>query len=624
MAGVYQQQVTGPSVVPLAAQPGPDDAGVFGQGLAQLGQAAEAMAQDNRRTKQQVSQIDFETAKLAQERQRAATYDLSMGAFGELQVKTAALRQQQWDSLPGGKAGFASQYGQTVQEQAAQFLQGISDEHVRGQMTHMVNSWAVQERIGALHNETQAFAKFQGEAVQSALNLQANNVLINPDAQNYLQAVETWNTYAKGRFSDQAMQEHVRKTGEHQLTAALLDGLLNSGDSQSVIKLVKSGQFNEILTPDQMDQYIDNAEHVERRAAADAKTQLTLVQHAAREDYRSLKVDIENGATVPQSRITQVMESMKAAALPESELKEAAYLGRDNQNQNQIRNLATQVLDTRVLQLRAEQSANRISDDDRAWLDSAEKALTKRAEHDGLKLGPLLRGTTDQQFQAVQQLARLPLDERFRVAKAAGDERAAVVANLAPETQARALQGIELLKARRNDFMPPKSPTTSPEAALDAQAKAVLGNLTGDVGGHYAQVRDTALAVMAGFRAHSGWDAKQYESALQIVYGQNRRADGTVQGGIGTIRGRKVELPPHWSEAEWDKAYSRNPFTGAVNAMGDAISHGDIKANYTPRHIATQPDGTEEYWMMDASGKQLLQKHDGKLVPYLLRVPVRP
>lgn len=624
MAGIYQQQVTGPSVVPLTGPVAPNDASVFGQGLAQLGQAMEGSADLMRQTRQKVDQIEFETAKLEQERKRAAAYDLFMGAYADFQVGLEQERAKVWEALPEGKQGFSRQFGEIVKQRTTAFLDGIPDPEVRGRVVHMVNAYSAQEQMQAIHAETAAFAKFQGQAGEAWTNKTANTILNNPTAENYLRAVRETHTYAEGRFSDVAQRSAFTRISEQSMTSALLDGMLNQGNWDGVRKLIGSGQFNEILTPDQMDQYSDKAGYAERSAAHAAEAQVAQVQHDAREAYKSMKVDIDNGANVPQSQITAMIGRMKAAGLPESEIKEAGYLGRDALNQQQILGLSTSVLDGKVQQLRSKQNEGQISPDEKAWLDSADKALDKRAKDSGTKLGPMLLGTEDQQFQAVRQLSQMPLDERFRVARAAGNEKAAVVAGLAPEIQARAIQGQSLIAARRDDFMPPKPPTGSSADVLDTQTKAIMGNLVGDAGGNYGNIRDTALAVMAGFRAHSGWDAKQYEQALQIVYGQNRRGDGTVQGGIGTIRGRKVELPQHWSEAEWDKAYSRNPFSGAVNAMGDAISHGDIKANYTPRHIGTLPDGTEEYWMLDAGGKQLLTRQGKTFAPYVLRVPARP
>lgn len=624
MSGIYQQQVTGPTVTPLSAPVAPDDASVFGAGLAQLGQTMGQNADLARQTQDKIGQIDFETAKLEQEHKRAAAYDLSMGAYADFQVGLEQERAKVWDALPEGKQGFAQAFGSLVKERTAAFLDGIPDPEVRGRIVHMVDAYSAQERMAAIHAETQAFAKFQGAAGEAWTNKTANTILTNPTADNYLRAMRETHTYADARFPDEAQKAAFTRISERSMTSALFDGMLNQGDWGGVRKLIESGQFYEILTPDQINHYTDQAGYAERSAARAAEAQIAQAQHDAREAYKSMKVDIDNGTNVPQSQITAVIERMKATGLPESEIKEASYLGRDALNQQQILGLATPVLDAKVQQLKARQNAGKITTDEKAWLDSADKALDKRAQDSGVKLGPLLRGTVEQQFQAVSQLAQMPLDERFRTARAAGDEKAAVIAGLAPETQARAIQGQALIAARRDDFMPPRGTNTSSLAVLDAHTKDIMGNLVGDAGANYAHVRDAALAVMAGFRAHTGWDEKQFEQALQIVYGQNRRADGTVQGGIGTIRGRKVELPKYWSEAEWDKAYSRNPFAGAVNAMGDAISHSDIKANYTPRHIGTLPDGSEEYWMLDAGGKQLLTRQGKTFTPYVLRVPARP
>lgn len=623
MSEIYQQQVRGPTVTPLTDAVGPNDASIFGQGLAQLGQTMESNADLARRTKQQVDQIAFETNKLEQERHRAAAYDLSMGAYADFQVGLEQDRAKVWDALPEGKQGFARQFGNVVKERTKGFLDGIPDPEVRGRIVHMVDAYSAQEQMQAIHAETGAFAKFQGQAGEAWTNQTANTVMLKPTADNYLRAVREAHTYADGRFSDVAMRDAFTRITERKVSSALFDGMLNQGDWAGVRKLIESGQFNSILSPDEMDQYSDKAGYAERGAARAAETQVAQAQHDAREAYKSIKVDVDNGGTVPQSSIIGVIEKMKAVGLPQSEIKEAGYLGRDALNQQQIRGLATPVLDAKMQQLRNQQNAGKISDDEKAWLDSADKALDRRAKEGGAKLGPLLRGTTDQQFQAVMQLSQMPLDERFRVARAAGDEKAAVIAGLAPETQVRALQGQALIAARRDDFMPPRGTNTSSIDVLDGQTKQIMGNLVGDSGANYAHIRDSALAVMAGFRAHAGWDAGQFENAVQIVYGRNRRADGTPQGGIGTIRGRKVELPQHWSEAEWDKAYSRNPFSGAINAMGDAISHSDIKANYTPRHMGTLPDGTEEYWMLDAGGKQLLTRQGKTFAPYVLRVPAR-
>jgi hypothetical protein len=623
MAGGYQRVADGPNVVPLSDAVGPDSASTFGQGLAQIGQVLQQNQEDNFRTQRQVNELQFATQKAIQEKQRTAQYNVGMGAYADLQIGLSKDLGDLYASLPEGKIGYGAEAQKLIHDRTSAFLETIPDEEVRERFTHMVTDLQVHQTVGAQGQEEAAFAKFQGDAAKHWLDSTGNGLIAAPTADGYHTALTDLETYAKSSFKDKAVGQHFVQVGKSTLTGNLLDGMSQAGDWQGMRKLLDSGVFKDILTPQQTDAYLNLAGQGENIAQREAALATATAQKNARDALKSIKVDIDNGTNVPQSTISQAISGAKAAGLPESELKEAAYLGRDGMQAQQIRGLTTPVLDGQVMQLRQKQAMGKLTDDDAAWLARGEKEIDARSKDEGLKLAPLLKGDVPSQMQGMATLAGLPVDERFRAARAAGHEQAAIVAGLPEASRLTAVQGASFRQARPADFLPAKTPQLhDPRAAADQSFRAVLGDLVDDAGSNYAHLRETALDINAG--ANQGWNEHGFQQAIQLVYGARKRSDGATVGGIATIQGHQVELPAHWTSSDFDQRYARNTFDGAVYANGNPAKPEDVRAHFRPQHIGTNDDGTENYLLIGADHRPLLRKGDKGAEPYVLAVSAYP
>ncbi|WP_343609367.1 hypothetical protein [Novosphingobium sp.] len=602
---------------------GPDDASIFGQGLTQLGQALQQTQEEDYRTRRQVGEINFSTQKVIQEKQRTAQYNVGMGAYADLQISMSKDLDDLYKSLPEGKIGYGAQAQKLIHDRTGTFLDTIKDDQVRERFAHMVNDYTVRQTLGANAQEEAAFTKFQGDAGQHWLNSTGNGLIASPTSDGYHMAIADLETYAKSSFSDEAVRQHFVRIGTNQLTGNLLDGMSQAGNWQGMRKLLGDGVFKDILTPQQTEGYLNLAGQGENIAQREAALATATAQKNARDVLKSIKVDIDNGTSVPHTTIAHAITAAKAAGLPESELKEAGYLGRDSMQAQQIRGLATPVLDGQVMQLRQKQAMGKLTDDDAAWLTRGEQEIDKRSKDAGLKLAPLLKGDVASQMQGMATLASLPVDERFRVARAAGHEQAAIIAGLPEASRLTAVQGASIRQARPTDFLPPKSPDVhDPHKRADEIFRSVLGDLVDDVGSNYAQIRELSLDFNAG--SNNKWDEAGFRNSIQVLSGQRKRSDGVMVGGIATIHGHQIELPAHWTASDFDQRYARNTFAGAIYANGSAVKPEDVRAHFRPQHLGTDEDGTEKYLLIGANRKPLLRKGSGGTEPYVLSVSAYP
>lgn len=623
MAGGYQRVADGSNVVMRTDAVGPDDASIFGQGLSQLGQTLQQAQQEDYRTRKQVGEIEFATQKVIQEKQRTAQYNLGMGAYADLQLSMSKDLDTLYKSLPEGKIGYGEQAQKLIHDRTSGFLDTIKDDQVRERFTHMVTDYTVRQTLGARGQEEAAFTKFQGDAGQHWLNSTGNGLIASPTGDGYHTAIADLETYAKSSFSDEAVRQHFVRIGTNQLTGNLLDGMSQSGDWQGMRKLIDSGVFKDVLTPQQTEGYLNLAGQGENIAQREAALATATAQKNARDVLKSIKVDIDNGTSVPHTTIAQAITAAKEAGLPESELKEAGYLGRDSMQAQQIRGLTTPILDQQISELRTKQAAGKLTDDDAAWLTRGEQEIDKRSKDIGLKLGPLLKGDESSQMQGLAQLSVLPVNERFRVARAAGDEKAAILAPLEATTRFTAVHGAALRAARPADFLPEKSPTVPhPATTADDIFRQELGDLKDDIGPHYAHYREASLDLNSG--TNGRWSEYGFRSGIQVMFGRKLRSDGAPVGGIGTIQGHKVELPAHWTPAEFEQRYNRNTFDGAIYSNGTAAKPDDVRANFRPSHVGTADDGTEQYVLVGADRKPLLRKNGQSVEPYILAVSAYP
>lgn len=462
-----------------------------------------------------------------------------------------------------------------------------------------------------------------------------NTVRNAPDREAALRsAVGQWGSYVGSLHNiDEPTREKLGREGEAQLhTSWLLTE--SETNPEKVDGLVKSGAFNDLLSPQQMAQ-VDRGialgrqakEVATREAEIAARRQAEVQRKAAKDRLDAIGVMIENGDPPSLTDINQAIGQAKAAGVDQADLLRAGYLGETATRARAFQSLSNADLEARAVPLRQREAAGQLDAAGGRELDQIERTLDKRTKHDSDQLSALWRGGLAGQLQALDTLRQMPVSQREQVATRMGNN-AAVLAGMEGQSAEIALHGAGIRKARPGDFMPVDSATEKPDEKMaHARFDAIIGPaLKNQLGDAYDEVRDTALDYFVGRQAASGtnggWNEAKFAAAVQTVFGGSVRRDGTIQGGIGTVRGRKIELPRRWTAAEFDRAYSRNDFAraGVTYADGRPVANADVLANYQPVVDHETDKGTVIYRLEDASGRSLRK---GKGV-FLLPVPISP
>lgn len=613
MAGWFTSRVNA-SVVP-AAPVGPS-AGV-GELVSALGRTAGGMLDQRRQTDIQVSKIDEAIAVREKARaQDAANASLAVDAAkGEGEF-------QRWVIDHQNDADFETQANARVDADVAALRAKVGND------PELLNHWEPLLAQTAEARKTAAYSHVA--AVRAKARATSMGDLVNTASDNAANAPARTEEFA-GLVSTAvmgdstipaALREHVARTVAGQVRVSGLSASIRAGGYDAVEKELDAGTYNGLLPEGGMEALRRQIE-AERSAAGVAQRAAEAEQQkAAREAIAQVRVAIKNGDTVPVTTINSVLANGKAAGLQPSELMEADYLAADMVNVQTAKGLDTGTLETRIGELQARRAAGgkqQLKPEEGRLLDAFKDEIKARDEGNGARLRPLLRGGPDQRAQGVAQLAQMDPERRFAAAREAGDTQAAVIAGLHPLAQRAAIEGGVMRRERPDVFKPADLPGLTGDAQIEAVVAAKLGGVADHDGGAYKEIKDTALDIMAA-TGHK-YDERNLKAAIDKIYGSSV-IDGKRYGGVQTVNGMQVVIPPYMTEVEFAQRYARHDFANAVLANGQPANAADIKTHYQLRLLDPNPDGTERYSLIGPDFKPLgKRRRDGRIEPYVLEVP---
>lgn len=551
-------------------------------------------------------QLTEDEARIAEIEKRSADGVLTAQVGIALEEVDGAWQGEK-DKLPeygnSGALGYAAAARALIEERAAKLEAMVADNpDVASHVLPQIARWRVRETVRADAYERAETLKMQGHALELKQQGNANRVMAGtmtiPEAMADLDAF----TAAMGLPGNASVE--VDRANARTIYDAQMERWTIDRNEPAMRQALESGHLDDVFTPDEKASWLKRADAIAEVNAREAAVAESEARLAAKEEIKAIDALIEAGETVPQSRMQAALAAAKGAGVPDSELIPYAASFADVDRTRRFQGMATPVLEEQLAPLRAARDAGQLDDKGLRLLEAGERVLGTRTRKDAEKLGPMLKGPPESRLQGLAQLRAMPLAERWRAAQEAGDTKAAVLAGLPARQQALAVQGAALRKAREADFLPAKEGTVrDPKAEVDRLFRAELGHLVADAGGAYGDLREAALDYMAG--NVEGWNAAAFARAVQVIYGANTRADGKRQGGIGTLHGRKVELPTRWTEAEFATFIARLPMPGAVYADKSPARAEDVKRNYRLRHDGTGEDGTEFYLFVSPDGAPL-------------------
>ncbi|WP_226018104.1 hypothetical protein [Novosphingobium sp. FKTRR1] len=605
MAGWFTSRVNA-SVVPAA--PVAEPLGM-GETISALGRTAGAVIQND-------------TALAVREKARAQ--DTASSAFA-VKLAQGEGEYQRWVTDHQNDADFEVKASAKVDADMA----GLRGE--LGNDRDLLNHYEPLLTKSAESRKSEAYAHVA--AVRAKASAGAANDLITTSANNAMSAphrtAEFADTVTAAIMANSTIPAALRPVAAHaaagQVWVSGLSQSIRDGGYEAVAKELDAGTFDGLLPEGAKAQLMRQIEAERGASAAATRAAAADVQRQARESINQVKVAIDHGEAVPAATIDAVIRSGTAAGLPPSEMMEARYLGEKMTYAQRAKALDSGALDAQITDLQGRRAAGgsaQLKPAEQRMLDQYETEQKARDDSEGARLSSLLKQGVEGRAAGVARLAQLPPERRFAAALAAGDKQAAVIAGLDPLAQRWAVQGGLMRRERPDVFKPAAVPGKDGDAQIEALFKAKLGGVADHDGGAYQEIRDTALDIMAA-SGHK-YDKVNLEVAIDRVYGGSLRG-GVRYGGVHTVNGFQVVIPPYLNTEQFAQRYARHDFKGAVLANGQAVSAADIKAHFQMKLVDPAPDGTERYTLVGPDFKLLQRRRpDGAIEPYVLNVPVNP
>ncbi len=627
MADGYNRQVRGNTVVLKPQRQTSSLAGAIGGVLEQAGGTLGKVAAVGRQADDQVAEDQFQIQQLEKRRAQAAAMAVKAGQIAEAQTALEASERDLPEYSAPGAVGYAAKRGQQVDDAFDKVLADVTDPEVRNQLLPVVARARAGYKTRAQDYEDQTFRSFQGEEVKKWGYAQRNALARDPNGENLNAALIEGDKLLDALRMDGARGPKAKADLRAELTAGYIDGQLDRGNHKAVKAMIGSGELDSVFDPQTLKTYdgmADNAARAEAKAAELAQAE---AQDKATEGLKLLE-EREGGNNPPApSEWAAALQAAGAAGVEGSTIEKYRNKAVTGTTARQIGSLSAPVLESQAEQLRAKVNSGAASPAERGELELYESETKKRGGTIGAQVAPMLKGGPEQRMQGFATLAALPPNLRWRAAEAAGDPKAALIAGLGPEARGRVAQG-QLVRTNNKDAVLPPLRTgktrRDQEAEVDRAMSAFLGPELMRANAPYRQhLREGALDYVAGFQ--DNWNAGSFEKGLRVMFGGTQRGNGSWQGGIGTVYGRKIELPDQWNESEFEQRLARYGFEGATYADGSPAKAADVRANYQLEYAGQNAAGDALYNVIDARGRALLNREPGRAVrPYVMAVPANP
>ena len=585
----------------------------IGRGLGMAGQVAGSIAADAAQTDEAIADSEFRIEQREKERERARRAVQFGGDVARAklayQEQRIALRAESGPGAPGW-----TEKASELQEQIfGPILDAYSDdEELAVRLAPVLQSttqslmsgeiaWADQQALQQQGHDIEALIDVERDTLQGTAPDQMSAALTES-----LARVET--ILEQTDYSGTEKEQLRRAVRATLLTNGALDGLLEQGQFGTVRALIESGDFAGMLG-DHRSSYMRQVEAGERSQKIAAEQE----QSAKRDEWRTrrnvLRNAIERGEGFAASDITALREQGAALGIEADELQELEHLATDGAYRSTARGLPDLQLRSTIRSLRDKRASGALSAEESQYLRQLEKEEGGRDEEKALKLTGLKSGDPVAAAADMAVLRGMGLEESYRVTGTSGDRAAFFLSRrLSPAGAAIAIEGRNTLANDRDAFMPRKKQGDKGDAdLLDAEFRRVLGpNLTAQLirTADYEAVRTAAAEYYAGWMVRNqgkGYSAALFERSVSLMFG---RRDG--KGGLGTVRGRIVELPNNMSAMTMDQVLSRSSFANARYSNGASVEKTDILANYWPKLISSD-ERTFRYALIGPQGRELKQ-----------------
>jgi hypothetical protein len=594
----YQRQVavSGPQRAVLA------DADAYGAGIGRaIEQGGEQMHQRQLRAYQvqRRMEADSEAADVAR---RSAEARLAIDGV---------VRASQTGPVPGAK-GHAELVKKSLEEKRAELIDGIREDSVRNNAAAAWDDYASRTESNAQAYELGRGVKLDIENIGRAGELGENRVT-STGGDKDVYAQELTQAYASIDALENVTPEEkdaLKRDREQGLTTAWLRARMGS-DPASVKLELAAGAYDSLLSPEQISQLDRGADLEIKAAAVAAEAEASEARTAARNDVETFEAQLEAGNMPTAKDAAAVIARARAAGVPEADLirlntkyEDAVVLrAYDVANDPQGARSATTVeaINSKIRAGTATGPEVRLRDKLAGFADSRAKDAAS-ALKDMAASGPA------GQLQALGQISQLPSrQQRFTAAQQLGGNLGYIALLPSAASQQLAINGRSVLLARKKDF----------GEAIDVHDRfaSQLGALAPSLGGSFDDMQSLTWQIYAGMMSangETGWNKQRFDLATKVAFGATKRPDGTLQGGLATVRGRPTILPDNLTASEFDARVSKADFSKAVYADGTPANKVDVLSRFRFEYHDEDGDGRSYYRLIGPGGKPLRMK-DGRL-----------
>lgn len=589
-----------------------------GRGLGDLGAALGAAAENDARATQAENAAHEEVHRIENERLRSRRTVEFGAALADARLEYVRRSQEARGQTAPGAPDWEARAAEIREEVFGGLLEPYSDDpELAEQLGRTVQSVTLNIAERELAWELEQRSEWEGTAYEKALQVEADELIDDPT--QLMLAAERMGALLSGTDFDGTTKAKISDLTLEKLANSAFDGLARRGAYDQIEKLLESGAFDGALGKGKA-AWLDRIDAGREQLARQAELEVKEVQAAVQEQAAQVRALVDAGEDVPASTFNAVAKQMREAKVPESEVIEFLGLATKSVRAQTARQLSTPVLEASIAELQAKVNAGKGDGQDAAQLEALEDELGRRDDKAADGLTGLSSKNITEQGMAVEQLASMPEQRRFSAAEKAGDMPAAIIAGLPPRARALALQGRQVRANNPDAYMPPNTQGKSDKGLLDAEFRRILGpQITAQLiqTNMYEATREAAADYLVGNQAQRGGDGKwgraAYERAVSIMFGARQRADGAYAGGLGDVRGRRVELPDRYTAEEFDAEYSKLTFKDAVYGNGAAVKKEDVLANFTPV-FAYAENNYSYYQLHDAQGRPLQRRGSDK--PY--------
>lgn len=527
------------------------------------------------------------------------------------------IREGRTGPVPGAK-GHAEAVRAALEEEKTALLDGIAEDSVRRSATASWDDYAARTYSGEEAYELGRGVSLQISNLERSGEIGANRIT-SSGGDKVVYGEELTQGYAAIDALQNVTPEEkdkLKRGHETAMTATWLQARTAVDPAQVKLEL-GAGLYDGLLTPEQVKALGRGADIEIKAAAVEAEVAASEARTAARNAVEAIEAQLEAG-NIPSAKEAQaVIARARAAGVPEAELirlntkyEDTAVLrayGAAN-DPTGARSAAT------VAQLDAKIRAGTASAAEYRLRDTLAGYADKRATDAADALKDVAKSGPAGQIAALTQIAQMPSRaQRFAAGQQLGGNNGYMALLPSPASRELAVNGSSVRKARPKDF-------GEQEDVRDRFGRLV-GGAGPALGSAYGPLQDLAWDIYAGMSnaaGDSGWSQSRFDVAVSVAFGATKRRDGTLQGGLGRVRGRAVILPDNRTADEFDALISRLTFADAVYADGSKASKADVLARFRPEYTDTDADGRSWYRMIGPDNKPLRMK-DGSVFP--IRMP---